>query len=384
MPARARGRRRGCRPRASASRIAPTISPRTRPGSRKRTSALAGCTLTSTSAGSSVRNSTVDRIAVARQHVGIGAADRAGDQLVAHRPAVDIGILLQRVGAVEGRQRDVAGEPHAFALGVDGDRVVGEVGADHLGDARKPAVGVSPVGGRSSVVRSVPDSVKRTAGKAIAMRLTTSVMAEPSARSLFMNFSRAGVAKNRSRTSTDGAAIGGGRPHRRDACRLRRRSRPLRRPLPVRERIVSRATEPIDGSASPRKPSVRMSWMSSTSLEVQWRATASSSSPAAMPRAVVADPDQRQAAAGGDDLDAGGAGVERVLDQFLDHARRPLDDLAGGDLVDHRFGKLADGHGGIIQGFGWRRTGAKAQFTRCCEAGLVRSAYATRPRVSSR
>lgn len=39
--------------RASASRIAPTISPRTSCGSRKRTSDLAGCTLTSTSAGSS-------------------------------------------------------------------------------------------------------------------------------------------------------------------------------------------------------------------------------------------------------------------------------------------------------------------------------------------
>ena len=33
-----------------------------------------------------------------------------------------------------------------------------------------------------------------------------------------------------------------------------------------------------------------------------------------------------------------GTRVERVLDQFLDHARRPLDHLAGGDAVDHRFG----------------------------------------------
>ena len=47
-----------------------------------------------------------------------------------------------------------------------------------------------------------------------------------------------------------------------------------------------------------------------------------------------------------------GAGVEGVLDQFLDDARRPLDDLAGGDLVDHGFGKLADGHGATIGGFG--------------------------------
>ena len=44
-----------------------------------------------------------------------------------------------------------------------------------------------------------------------------------------------------------------------------------------------------------------------------------------------------------------------VLDQFLHDARRPLDDLAGGDLVDHRFGKLADRHGATIGGLvGWR------------------------------
>ena len=66
-----------------------------------------------------------------------------------------------------------------------------------------------------------------------------------------------------------------------------------------------------------------------------------------MPRAVVGDADQAQPAAGDDDLDAVGAGIERVLDQFLDHARRTLDDFAGGDLVDHRFGKLADGHGAL-------------------------------------
>ena len=35
----------------------------------------------------------------------------------------------------------------------------------------------------------------------------------------------------------------------------------------------------------------------------------------------------------------------RVLDQFLDDARRPFDHLAGGDAVDDLFGELADGHG---------------------------------------
>ena len=47
-----------------------------------------------------------------------------------------------------------------------------------------------------------------------------------------------------------------------------------------------------------------------------------------------------------------GAGVERVLDQFLDDARRPLDHLAGGDAVDHVLAETADGHGRELRDFG--------------------------------
>ena len=118
--------------------------------------------------------------------------------------------------------------------------------------------GLSSVAGSSSVERSEPASVKRTAGKAIAIRLITSLVAELSARSPFMNLSRAGVAKNRSRTSTVVPRLA--------AAGLTADTRPpsmpisaALSPLAVRERIDSRATEPIDGSASPRKPSERMS-----------------------------------------------------------------------------------------------------------------------------
>ena len=60
--------------------------------------------------------------------------------------------------------------------------------------------------------------------------------------------------------------------------------------------------------------------------------------------AIVGDANEPPAAALGRDLDPGGAGVERVLDQLLDRAGRPLDHLAGGDAVDQGFGKLADRH----------------------------------------
>ena len=51
------------------------------------------------------------------------------------------------------------------------------------------------------------------------------------------------------------------------------------------------------------------------------------------PAAVVADAHQRNAPLLDAHRDAAGASVERILDQLLDHRRRPLDYLAGGDAV---------------------------------------------------
>src|SRR5690625_3210044 len=47
------------------------------------------------------------------------------------------------------------------------------------------------------------------------------------------------------------------------------------------------------------------------------------------------------------DLDtyAPGAGIKAVFDKLLDNGCRPLNDLAGGDLVDKVDGQLTDGHG---------------------------------------
>ena len=41
-------------------------------------------------------------------------------------------------------------------------------------------------------------------------------------------------------------------------------------------------------------------------------------------------------------FDLGGARVQRVFHQFLHHARRPLHNFAGGDLIRHLFGKELD------------------------------------------
>src|SRR3546814_4689834 len=49
--------------------------------------------------------------------------------------------------------------------------------------------------------------------------------------------------------------------------------------------------------------------------------------------AVIADADQADAAFLQVDVDPVRAGVERVLDQFLDHRSRSFDDFAGGDQI---------------------------------------------------
>src|SRR5437870_5279002 len=58
--------------------------------------------------------------------------------------------------------------------------------------------------------------------------------------------------------------------------------------------------------------------------------------------AVIQHADQALAAGLHRNLDAHGAGIERVLNQFLDHRSRALDDLACGDLVGHSFREDVD------------------------------------------
>ena len=62
------------------------------------------------------------------------------------------------------------------------------------------------------------------------------------------------------------------------------------------------------------------------------------------PAPVVDDADQPSPAGLDRDFDRGRPGVERVLDQFLDRRRRPLDHLARGDAVDDKRIETANRH----------------------------------------
>src|SRR4051812_10606392 len=78
--------------------------------------------------------------------------------------------------------------------------------------------------------------------------------------------------------------------------------------------------------------------------------------------AVVGDADPTPAAAIGENVDPAGAGVDGVLDEFLDHTRRAFDHLAGGDAVDDLFRELADGHGPLVADLGPRRDSNRPVF----------------------
>jgi hypothetical protein len=63
--------------------------------------------------------------------------------------------------------------------------------------------------------------------------------------------------------------------------------------------------------------------------------------------AVVGDGDAFDAAFFQPHGDLGGARVECVFQQFLDHGRRPFDHLAGGDLGNQLIGQGLDEDAGV-------------------------------------
>ena len=90
--------------------------------------------MTSTSRAGKRDEQRDQRVAVARQIIGIGRAHRADQELVAHRPAVDEQILAERIGPRQRRQRGKALDRDAVAFGRDLDRVGAEVGAEHVAE----------------------------------------------------------------------------------------------------------------------------------------------------------------------------------------------------------------------------------------------------------
>ena len=100
----------------------------------------------------------------------------------------------------------------------------------------------------------------------------------------------------------------------------------------------------MDGSASPRNPSVAIESRSFTScsLLVAWRSKASRASSRSMPQPSSAIRIRRRAAGLDLHADIRRPGIERILQQFFNHGRRALDNFARGDFIGDIIGKNAD------------------------------------------
>ena len=215
----------------------------------------------------------------------------------------------------------------------------------------KPASPRPQAGQSKPEPRSVTNE-NRTSGAAIARRLTASAAASASARSDLRNLSRAGVTANRSRASTRA---------------------PVAQPQGSIALLIPSSTRSLSPCGAPGAAGAELEPRHRGDRGQGFAAEAKGGDlheiavgnlrrcvpfdgkgeiGCVQPVPVVDDPDQLPAAGLDRDCYRFRAGVERVLDQFLDRRRRPLDHLARGDAVDGQ----EDRDGELAWDFGPRRT----------------------------
>ena len=324
---------------------APTTRPRTRPASRKRTSALAGMDIDVDLARVAFDEQRDDSVAVGGQKIHIGRPNRAGEDLVAHRPAVDENRLRERVRPAEGRQPDPPGEPNPVARRFEGERIFDEVVAERLPQplaaagfsrsASRPFEGSADVGykGEPGVGAAEREPLHHVGGREGFAPVGFQEL-EPG---------RGGgeqVARLDPRAD-------------RTAARLDRAFRPV---LDHQFKGGRRALGP-GADLEPRHRGDRGQGLAAKAEGGDRRQVPFGDFRGRMPfdrkrevglvhaSPVVGDADEAPSAGLDRDLDRRRAGVERILDQLLDRRGRPLDHLAGGDAVDEQRIETANRHG---------------------------------------
>ena len=214
--------------------------------------------------------------------------------------------------------------------------------------SRAPSIAAAVAGRASSSVRPSWTTVKRTSGRARAYPCTTSSARRSSVAGSLRNLRRAGTLKNSEATSTvvpRARAAGSATRTRPPSMRTRCPSPPLGGgqldPRHRRDRGERLAAEAEGADA--------LEVVEAGDLAGGVAVEGEQGVVAPHPRAVVGDDDPPLAAGLQLDPHRGGAGVEGVLHQLLDHRGGALHHLAGGDLADQVVGEEADaGHREII------------------------------------
>ena len=196
--------------------------------------------------------------------------------------------------------------------------------------SRNDAAGASADASRPSCVTAM-----RTSGRASAIAVITSDDRAPLAARAAKEFlaRRRVVEQVGDRDRGAAAPRGGARSGR--ACRRRRaRACPRRRPWPSRSRTARHRADRGERLAAKAEAPDADQVAGVADLRRRMAVEGEHGVLARHADAVVAHADESAAALGRLSTSTRvAAGVERVLDELLDHRRRPLDDLAGGDLV---------------------------------------------------
>jgi hypothetical protein len=289
---------------------------------------------------------------VAGQEVGIGRAQGALQQAVAHRAAVDEQVLVGGVAAVVGGQADEARQAHAIAGLVDLQGVVVEVAAQHGRQAGEAPLRAGVLGRQADDAAAV--DVQGEADALVGHGLALDLLGDRQglgALGLHELQARGGGVEQVAHLDprpvvageggggyvADGAALDQDRPGVAGALGARGDRQAGHRA--DRGQGLAPEAHGVDAQQVPQAVLVGGQLGGGVALDGHRQLVGGQAA------AVVGHQDAGQAAAVGLDLDPRGAGVDGVVDQLLDGAGRPLDHLAGGDAVDGLGRKAADRHG---------------------------------------
>ena len=277
-----------------------------------------------------------DRMAIARQHVGIGAAQRADQQPVADRAAIDEQILMIAHAAIVGRQRGHAGKLHPVPLQADDHMIVGKLPVGERGDPLLARLARLHAQHAAAVMLDREGDRRMGHGEATHDVETGSIFRLGRAQEfaprghpgeeLVDGDARAGRQGGRpfghQHAIVDGAvpAIGAARPAVDRQARDRRDRWQRLAPETQRRDILDRVVGHLGGGmAFQRQGHV---------LRIH-------------AAAVIADLDPVEPAARQAHGDARRAGIQRVFDDFLERAGGSFDHFACGNAIDQMFGQTA-------------------------------------------
>ena len=277
-----------------------------------------------------------DRMPVARQHLGIGAADRTHQQPVLHRAPVDDEILVIGDAAIIGWQSRDPAQHDALALHIDRHRVVGERAIGERGDPVR--LRLPPRHGQ----RPSPLVLDAEADIGTCHRQTTD---DIDAGGIF----RAARAEELPPRGYAREEVLGN-----DSRPRRQRRRPVAHQLAVVDDAgpAFRACDPTldrqpcdagDRGQRLAAETERRDGLDRFVRQLRGRMAFERERHVGRAHAapVVGDLDPRQPAVAQNDRDATRARIDRVFDQFLQRAGGSFHHFTGGDAVDQMFGQAA-------------------------------------------